>query len=58
LDPANASSATLSYYNFLWSDMSESFPNPHNNFNGNFTNDWYDGSAVSGSLSSNTITAQ
>ena len=35
--------ATVNYYNLLWSDMSEGFPNVHNYFNGSYTNDWYDG---------------
>ncbi len=41
LSKTGLDSSLVSYYNFLWSDMSESFPNVHNNFNGPYTNDWY-----------------
>ena len=48
----------INYYNLLWSDMSESSPSPHNNFNGNYTNDWYNGYGILNlPLSANTITA-
>lgn len=33
-------------YNVLWSDISEALPNFHNDLNGNYTNDWYNGFGV------------
>jgi len=36
----------VNYYNILWSDMSETMPNPHNSLNGSYTNDWYNGFGV------------
>ncbi|MEI7765154.1 MAG: hypothetical protein WCI93_01045, partial [bacterium] len=49
----------VNYYNFLWSDMSETYPDLHINFNGAYTNDWYNGSLVLGlPLSTQVLTAQ
>jgi hypothetical protein len=46
-------------YNLLWSDMSGSFPNPHNDFNGNYTNDWYNGYGILNlPLTPQTLTAK
>ena len=36
----------INYYNLLWSDMSEPSTNIHNNFNGSYTNDWYNGVGI------------
>jgi peptidoglycan hydrolase-like protein with peptidoglycan-binding domain len=45
--------------NFLWSDRSEGPPNPHNDFNGNYTKDWYNGfNVLSLPLATQTITAK
>jgi hypothetical protein len=55
-DPNNLSPAV---YNFLWSDMSELPTNVHNNFNGNYTNDWYNGfNILNLPLATQTINAQ
>ncbi|MFZ1019642.1 MAG: peptidoglycan-binding domain-containing protein [Minisyncoccia bacterium] len=48
LADAQTDSAPVSYYNLLWSDMSESFPNQHTSGNGNYTDDWYNGYGVTG----------
>jgi peptidoglycan hydrolase-like protein with peptidoglycan-binding domain len=46
-------------YNLLWSDKSTSFPNPHNNLNGYYTDDWYNGFDVLNlPLAAQTITAK
>jgi len=54
----NVSSPTIAYYNFLWSDMSETSPNLRSEANGNSSNDWYNGSMVPGlPLAAETINA-
>src|SRR3989344_810980 len=59
LAQTNMDLATTNYYNFLWSDMSELYPNPHNIFNGSYTNDWYNGFGILNlPLTSQTVTAQ
>ncbi|MEI8175034.1 MAG: hypothetical protein WCG28_03735, partial [bacterium] len=46
LSKINLDSSSVNYYNLLWSDMSETFPNTRNNFNGSYTKDWYNGFGI------------
>jgi hypothetical protein len=55
----NPTDVTPVNYNVLWSDWSSTSPNPHNNFNDSYTDDWYNGYGVVGlPLGSQSVTGK